>query len=71
MSSSKHYCIVGKVRIKSSLVLINESPRHEDVRGSGDIAPPFVTSELDGGEWSASRLCLFTPGEIAPGIHCI
>jgi hypothetical protein len=23
--------------------------------GCGDIAPPFLTSALDGGEWSASR----------------
>jgi hypothetical protein len=28
---------------------------HVDVMGSGGIAPPFVTSELDGGEWSASH----------------
>jgi hypothetical protein len=24
--------------------------------GSGDVAPPFLTSALDGGEWSVSRL---------------
>jgi hypothetical protein len=29
--------------------------------GSGSIGPPFMTSALDGGEWSASRLCCFTP----------
>jgi hypothetical protein len=34
---------------------------HEGVWGSGGIAPPFLTSALDGGEWSASRL----------GTHCI
>jgi hypothetical protein len=39
--------------------------------GHGDIAPPFLTSALDGGELSASRLCHFTPGEGAPGICCI
>jgi hypothetical protein len=39
--------------------------------GSGGIAPPFLTSALDGGEWSASRPCHFTPGERAPGTHCI
>jgi hypothetical protein len=32
----------------------------EDVWGSGDIAPPFLTSTLDGGEWSASRPDRFT-----------
>jgi hypothetical protein len=32
------------------------------VWGSGGIAPPFLTSALDGGEWSASR-----PGRYIPG----
>jgi hypothetical protein len=36
-----------------------------DVRGSGGITPSFLTSVLDGGEWSASRLGRFTPGERA------
>jgi hypothetical protein len=35
------------------------------------MAPPFLTSALDGGEWSASRPCCFTPGERAPGTHWI
>jgi hypothetical protein len=30
-----------------------------------------MTSELAGGEWSASRPCLFTTGERAPGTHWI
>jgi hypothetical protein len=30
------------------------------------MAPPFLVSELDGGEWSASRSGRFTPGERAP-----
>jgi hypothetical protein len=30
---------------------------------SGGIAPLFLTSALDGGEWSASRPCHFTPGK--------
>jgi hypothetical protein len=29
---------------------------------NGGIAPSFLTFALDGGEWSASRLCHFTPG---------
>jgi hypothetical protein len=33
--------------------------------GSANIVPPFLTSTLDGGEWSASGLCRFTPGERA------
>jgi hypothetical protein len=30
-----------------------------------------LTSALDGGKWSASRPCRFTPGEIAPDTHWI
>jgi hypothetical protein len=29
---------------------------YEDVWGSGGIAQPFLTSALEGGEWSASYL---------------
>jgi hypothetical protein len=29
--------------------------------GNGGIAAIFLTSALDGDEWSASRLCLFAP----------
>jgi hypothetical protein len=35
------------------------------------MAPPFLTLALVGGQWSALRPCLFTPGEIAPGTHWI
>jgi hypothetical protein len=38
---------------------------------SGGITPPFLTSALDGGEWSLSCPCLFTPGERASGTHRI
>jgi hypothetical protein len=54
-----------------SLCLINQAPRHEDIWGSGGIAPPYFTSILDGGEWSASRPFRFTPREIAPRAHWI
>jgi hypothetical protein len=37
--------------------------------GSGGIAPPFLTSALNGGE--ASHPGHFNPGEIAPNIHWI
>jgi hypothetical protein len=36
--------------------------------GSESIAPPFLTSALGGGEWSASRPC---PGEETPVTHWI
>jgi hypothetical protein len=32
----------------------------------GSIAPPFLTSTVDGGEWLASRPSRFTPGERSP-----
>jgi hypothetical protein len=44
---------------------------HEDVWGSGGIAPTFLTSALHGDEWSVSRPCLFTLGETAPDTHWI
>jgi hypothetical protein len=34
--------------------------------GSEGIVPPFLTSALDGGEWSTSR-----PGRFTPGTHWI
>jgi hypothetical protein len=37
--------------------------------GSGEIAPTFLTSALDGRNLSASRPGRFTPGERAPGTH--
>jgi hypothetical protein len=42
-------------------------------RGGGFIDPRtlLVTSELDGGEWSASRPGRFTPWERAPDTHWI
>jgi hypothetical protein len=46
--------------------LINYAPRQEDVLENGDIVPPFLTSALDGGEWSASHLGCFSPGT-----HCV
>jgi hypothetical protein len=35
-------------------------------RGDGGIAPPFLDSALDEGEWTASR-----PSRFAPGTHWI
>jgi hypothetical protein len=39
--------------------------------GGRDIDPPFLTSSLDGGEWSASRPGRLTPGDRFPGTHWI
>jgi hypothetical protein len=45
--------------------------RHEDVWGSGGINPFFLTSALNGGEWSASLSARFNAGKTAPHIHWI
>jgi hypothetical protein len=37
--------------------------------GSGGVDHAFLTSEVDGGEWSASRTGRAIPGEIGPGTH--
>jgi hypothetical protein len=55
----------GGKRLKLPLRLINWTPRQEDV--SGVEIQPFLTSALDGGEWSASRLGRFNLAERAPG----
>jgi hypothetical protein len=46
---------------------------HYDVKtyGSGSIAPSFLTSALDGDEWSASRPCRYSSEKRAPGTHWI
>jgi hypothetical protein len=46
-------------------------PRHERIRESGGIDPPFLTSALDGREWSASRSGRFTYGERFPGTYWV
>jgi hypothetical protein len=58
-----------KVKVKLSLWLINSALCHEDVWGSGCIAPPFLTLALDGGEWSTLHPSRFTPGEIASSAY--
>jgi hypothetical protein len=40
---------------------------HEDILDTSSIAPPLLTSTLDGGEWSTSRHGRFTAGERAHG----
>jgi hypothetical protein len=57
---------IGLIKAKLFLCLINQALCYEDTRGSGGVAPPFLNSALDGGEWSASR-----PGHLTPGTHRI
>jgi hypothetical protein len=60
------YELCCKKEVKLSLCLINYASRHEDVLGSGGIAPTFLTLAIDGGEWSATHPCHFTPRERGP-----
>jgi hypothetical protein len=48
---------------------LNQSPRHEDVWGSGVILHAFLTTALDGGDSSASYPSRSAPGERDPGTH--
>jgi hypothetical protein len=48
-------CCSHKIKGQIVLCLINQTPSHEDVFGSGGIAPPSLTSALGGVEWSASH----------------
>jgi hypothetical protein len=52
-----------KYNVNLSLCLISYAPRQDDTEGDGDIAPPFLTSALDGGKSSASRPSRFIPRE--------
>jgi hypothetical protein len=58
-------------KVKVTLCFINFAICHEDIWGSGGIAPPFLTSALDRGEQSASHSGSFIPRERAPGTHWI
>jgi hypothetical protein len=70
MTSGCAHVIQGK-KVKFSLYLISQALRHEDIWVSGDVAPSFLTSALDGDVWSASRPYRFTSGEKDPGAHWI
>jgi hypothetical protein len=63
---AKQVIYFAKTEVKLSLCLITLALCHEDIRRSGDIAPPFFTSLLDGGDWSASLPSRFSPGESSP-----
>jgi hypothetical protein len=65
---SVHLCRKNtwKINATLSLCLINYA-----LCRSVGIAPPILTSALDGGEWSASRPDRFNPGVRVPGTHWI
>jgi hypothetical protein len=43
--------------------VLNYTPCHEDVWGSGGTDPTILTSAVYGGEWSASSHCHFNSRE--------
>jgi len=65
----RHWIIVND-KLKVSLFLcLNWAPRRA---GGVEVSlHAFLTSALDGDEWSASRPCRFTPRGRAPGIQWI
>jgi hypothetical protein len=50
--------------------VLSQVLRHEDVWGTGGMAPLFLISALNA-EWSASRPSRITPGERGQGTHWI
>jgi hypothetical protein len=46
--SSELIVLQGESLLQGHII---NAPRHENVWGSGGIAPPFLTSALDGGEY--------------------
>jgi hypothetical protein len=64
------WAIIYRVFLEKLMVKVKSS-RHEDVYKSGGVAPPLLTSALDGGEWSASRPGRFTRKKRVPGTHWI
>jgi hypothetical protein len=53
------------------LGIMNYISRRDDLGGVEVIALPFLTSAVDGVEWSASRPGSFISGERALGTHWI
>jgi hypothetical protein len=52
---SQKNLLVSCFKIQLYLRIFNWALWHEDIRGSGCIALPFLTSVVDGGEWSVSQ----------------
>jgi hypothetical protein len=65
------YRIACLIKVKLPLCF-NWASRHEGVLGEWRYSStPYLTSALDGGEWSASRPGHLTPRERAPGTYWI
>jgi hypothetical protein len=54
--------------------MLNYVMKHNSMKAyeeCGGVAPPFLTSALDGDEWSASRTYHISPGDGVPSTRCI
>jgi hypothetical protein len=56
----------NNIKGRGQVPVLNQAPRYEDVLGVEVYLHAFLTSALDGGEWSVSRPGRFTPREIPP-----
>jgi hypothetical protein len=66
VASFLHYqASTSNFKVTSSLALCNLILFYSKGKAT-DTASPFLNSALDGGEWSASNPCRFTPGERVP-----
>jgi hypothetical protein len=61
ISNLTKYYIALKVKLSPSL--INQTPRHDDVRGSEVVGQLFLTSALGRDEWSFSHPCHLPSGK--------
>jgi hypothetical protein len=71
---SSNGSIRGAIDMKGKVASVKLFIKHHVVqtyRGSRNTVPPFLTSALDGSEWSVSRQCPFISGETAPDIQWI
>jgi len=71
LSPTQHWIFKVKVKAKVKLSLcFNWASRHKGVLGERRYSSThYLTSALDGGEWSSSHPGLFTPRARAPGTH--
>jgi hypothetical protein len=63
--------VYTQIKVNAKLSLRYDMKTHGGGGRSGLIAPSFLISALDGGEWSASGSSYLTPGERATGTHWI
>jgi hypothetical protein len=63
--------ILASLVIGKSNLFLNWEPRHKNAWWRGNTASPYLTSILNGSEWSASGSGRFNPVKHSPDTHCI